>query len=251
MTDLADLAQQTAALVGKASKIALEYQTTVTRNLKKDGSVVTQADQDIQNYLQAELDKIVPGAGFWGEESGFAPATDQGLWVLDPIDGTTNYSCQQPIWGITLGFIHQGVIQFGIINLPGLNESYIGIRGQGATLNGNTIPQIPPGDIQPFDLVSHGESTAKLQFSSPGKMRHIGAFCVEAAFVATQRMRALTTGSINIYDCAGGIAICREVGAEVCHISGDPLVEADWLDGSKGKPLYIGPKKSNFPFSNL
>ncbi len=248
MQDLVDLAQKSSLLTAKAAQMAIQFQTEITRKIKKDGSVVTEADQEIQDYLQIELDKVIPGAGFWGEESGFAPATENGLWVLDPIDGTTNYSFGQPIWGITLGYIQDNKIQFGIIELPSLGETLIGINGFGATLNGKKLNNIPAGEIVPHHLISHGESTAKMQFTSPGKMRHIGAFCVEAAFVATQRLRALTTGSINIYDCAGGIVICRELGAEIRHLNGELVDESKWLQGAKGEPFYIGPKNSNFQF---
>lgn len=216
--------------------------------LKPDGSIVTRADTEIQEFFETELKPLVPGAAFWGEEGKFQTQTDNGLWVLDPVDGTSNFAFGQPIWGITLGFIHQNVIRFGIIYLPDLNMTLIGVKGQGATLNGTNLPAIPPGDILGHQLVSHGESTAKLQHVSPGKMRHIGAFCVEAAFVATQSVRALTTGNISLYDCAGGIAICRELGADVRMITGEPFDEAQVAKTGRSKPFYIGPANSNFPF---
>ena len=228
--------------------MAQDGRPKVQANLKPDGSIVTNLDREIETFLRKELLDLVPNAGFWGEEFGFSPQTDQGLWLLDPIDGTSNFRFGQPLWGVTLGYAHQGVLQFGATILPDLNLLLTATKGGGAFLNGEPLPPIAPGEILSHELVSNGDSKAALQTLSPGKMRHIGAFCVEILFVCTQSCRALTTGNINLYDCAGGIVAARELGAEIRHIDGRPFNEADWMTGHRADPFYIGPANSNFPF---
>ncbi|MCU0317014.1 MAG: inositol monophosphatase family protein [Fimbriimonadaceae bacterium] len=236
--------------VEKAAHHAVSLQQGIGGELKADGSIVTQADREVETMLKEAFLGLTPGAGFWGEEFGFTPPTDAGFWVVDPIDGTSNYAHGQALWGVTAGYLRDGILEQGIIYMPRLNMMLCAERGGGATLNGKPMSPIPPGEIQPQQLVGHGDATLPAISDCPGKMRHLGAFVIEAAYVATQSLRAMTAGRVKLYDAAGGILICRELGAEIRELSGADWREADWQKESRCNPLYIGPRESNFPYGN-
>lgn len=247
MGDWEALLKETEALTRHASQIALQARTRLVPELKPDGSIVTNGDREVETFLREELLKLTPGAGFWGEEFGFSPPTDQGFWLLDPIDGTSNYRFGQPLWGVTVGFMHGGRLRVGCLDMPDLDCFLSAAEGQGATRNGVVLPPIPPGPIRDEELFGHTD-LRKLLPKTPGKVRHLGAFVVEAAFVALQSMRAMTAGRVKLYDAAGGIVILRELNADLRHYDGVEFDEAKWCEPKTCDPFMLGPRDSNFPF---
>ncbi len=244
-----DLLRETEAAVRHAAGIAQEARGRLRAELKHDGSIVTNADKEIETFLRGEFSKLTPGAGFWGEEFGYSPPTDAGFWLVDPIDGTSNFRFGQPLWGITVGYVQNKQLRIGCIVLPDLGWVLTAAEGHGAELNGKRLPTIPPGPIRPEELIGHTDlNRAPKVF--PGKTRHLGAFVAEAAFVAKQSMRAMTAGRVMLYDAAGGIIICRELGADIRHFNGIEFDESQWCEPKKCSPFLIGPRDSNFPFES-
>lgn len=235
-------------LIREAGRLAVETRSAMCREIKPDGSIVTTADRNVETFLRHELASLTPGASFWGEEFGYEPPAPGGFWVLDPIDGTSNFAYGQPLWGVTAGYLVDGKIVLGAIDLPELGWTLTATKGGGATLNGAPLPEIPAGPIAATDLLGIGDSAMAVVPNFPGKMRHIGSFVIEAAFVARQNLRAMATARVKLYDAAAGILICRELGAEVREISGADWNEAEWQQPIPCRPLYVGPKGSNFPF---
>ncbi|MFM9872755.1 MAG: inositol monophosphatase family protein [Fimbriimonadaceae bacterium] len=251
MANTKTITEATIPLIQQAATIAHQLRQELQIDQKKDSSLVTNVDRAIEQFLKPELLALTPGAGFYGEEFGHTPPTDAGYWVVDPVDGTSNFAYGQPLWGITAAYLKDGKIITGIILLPDLNELYTATVGEGAFLNGNPLPQIPEGDITDSQLLGNTDSRVQYLPLTPGKLRHIGSFVVESTFVATQRYRALITGNICLYDCAAGILINRELGAEIRYLTGETFNEANHLTTTQIPPFYIGPKNSNFPFDGL
>jgi fructose-1,6-bisphosphatase/inositol monophosphatase family enzyme len=251
VSNYANITKATVPLLQQAAEIAQSQRKTMTVDQKADASLVTTVDRAIEQFLKPLLLDLTPGAGFYGEEYGYTAPTDQGYWVLDPVDGTSNFAFHQPLWGITAAFIHQGRIQSGVIYLPDLNELFHATAGAGAFLNNQELAPIPAGIIAKTQLMGNTDSNLNGFGYTPGKMRHIGSFVVESTFVATQRFRALITGSIRLYDCAAGILINRELGADVKYLNGEDFIEANHLANDSCPPFYIGPKESNFPFKSF
>lgn len=246
---LSSLTLEFESLVTAAGKLAISTRDTMTSELKPDGSIVTNADRLVEEFLRKELVKIVPGATFWGEEYGFEEPSEAGFWLIDPIDGTSNYRYGLPLWGVTVGFMKGGVLEMGCIELPDAGWTLTAERNQGAYLNRVPMSPIPPGDIRSEELMGRGEST-HMQKTWPGKMRHLGSFVGEAALVAKQSMRAMVSSRAKLYDAAGGAIICRELGADLRELDGRPWNEAEWQKVERMRPFYIGPKDSNFPFES-
>lgn len=238
-------------LLREAAAIAVELRRGLLVEQKKDSSLVTNVDRAIEQFLKPRLLEMTPGAGFFGEEYGHTAGTEAGYWVVDPVDGTSNFAFGQPLWGITAAFLRNGVIESGAIFLPELGEMYLASLGGGAFLNGERLADIPGGAIAETELLGNTDSQIHFLGQTPGKMRHIGSFVVESAFVATQRYRALMTGSIRLYDCAAGILLCREAGAEVRYLTGEVFDESRHMGVEPCDPFYMGPRESNFPFGEL
>lgn len=251
MANTKTISEAIVPLIKQAATIADNLRQELQVEQKKDASLVTNVDRAIEQFLKPELLALTPGAGFYGEEFGHTPPTDAGYWVVDPVDGTSNFAYGQPLWGITVAYLKDGKIQCGAIYLPDLNELYTASLGEGAFINGNPLPQIPEGEISPSQLLGNTDSNVQYLSQTPGKLRHIGSFVVESTFVATQRYRALITGNICLYDCAAGILINRELGADIRYLNGEPFDESSHLTTTQIPPYYIGPKNSNFPFGFL
>ena len=235
-------------LTRQAATIAVAARENLNVRVKSDGSLVTDGDKRVEEWLLPRLVALTPGAGMWGEEGTYAPVTESGFWVLDPIDGTSNYCYGQPLWGVTAAFMRHGKLVAGTIVMPELNIAMLAVQGGGVFVNGRELPPIPAGGISPVQLVGHGSTNHISRYADIGKARHLGAFVVEGFYVAAQMMRAMTTNRVKLYDAAAGILAVRELGGLVCHLDGSEFFESKWTEDVRCSPLFIGPIGSNFPF---
>ncbi len=209
----------------EAGKIAKHTRESLSSELKPDGSIVTNADRAVETWLRTELPAFQPETGFWGEEFGFEDPGPEGLWVVDPIDGTSNFNFGSPLWGVSIALVKGNDSLLGAVYLPDLDEMYLGEKGKGSFMNSAPIPQIRPGRIQPQELVSYGDNLAKKfpTIEVPGKMRLSGSFVVEGTFVAIQRLRGLVGFRERLYDVAACVVIAKEAGAEIRYIDESPF----------------------------
>ena len=236
-------------IVREAGRIAQKAREELVRELKPDGSVVTNGDRLVEEFLRRELPRLVLDAGIWGEEFGYETEGPGGLWTVDPVDGTTNYAFRSPIWGVTVGLVKGAEFAVGAVFLPDLGEMYLASLGHGATLNGQPMKPIPPGPVEPFQTVSYGETLMRRYPGVvwPGKMRCTGAFVVEAMFTATQRYRGMIGIREKLYDVAGSVCIARELDADVRNADGTPLNMAELKENRPiAGPWLIFPKGSGF-----
>lgn len=223
------------SLLREAGALALLCRAELEVHKKPDGSLVTNADQEVEKLFRARIDEITPGAMVWGEEFGYARDEGQGLWVVDPVDGTSNFAFGSPLWGVTAAYLKDGELQAGGIFLPELNEMYLASKEGGATLNGEPISAIPPGEIEREELVSCSQYVIKAYREArwPGKWRCSGSFVVDGSFVATQRFRGLIGYREKLYDIGAVLMICSELGAEIRYADGEAMDLADLLENKE------------------
>lgn len=208
---------------------------------KEDGSLVTEADREVEQFLRNELKHLAEGATFWGEEYGYQEPGSGGLWLLDPIDGTSNYAYGQPLWGVTVALAQEGTLVAGVVALPALGWSFRALRGHGAWCNGERMAQIPAGCVKPNELVGRSDERHDPFTPLPGKRRHFGSFVVESMFVALGMFRAMTSTRVKLYDAAGSLVVLREVGIEVRMKSGEGFDESQWLRDVRCDPFVMAP----------
>ncbi len=231
------------SLALRMRKAGLEIET------KPDGSIVTAADRGVEALLREQLPELYPDTNVWGEELGFDVEGDGGLWLVDPIDGTSNFAYGGPLWGVSVALMREGVLELGAVVLPELGETYLAERGRGAFMNGQALAPIPPGEIRPTELVSYGDWMIRSFPSAtwPGKMRLSGAFVVDGTFTIRQRFRGLIGYREKLYDIAACLLMAQELGADIRYADGEPMVLTDLVvDRKIERPWLLFPAESGF-----
>jgi len=193
-------------------------------SLKGPGDYVSQADRKAEEIIYNELLKARPGYSFLMEESGTVKGSDdQHRWIIDPLDGTTNFLHGIPIFAISIALERQGVLVAGLIYNPAMDELYTAERGGGAFLNdrrlrvaarrnlndaviGTGIPHLGRGD--------HGHYLVELRnvMGEVSGIRRMGAAALDLAYVAAGRLDGFWEDALHPWDMAAGILIIREAG---------------------------------------
>ena len=206
-------------------------------SLKGPANFVTKADKRAEEMLYEDLAKARPGYGFIGEEGGTREGDDKThTWIVDPLDGTTNFLHGIPHFAISIGLQREGVIIAGVIYNPANDELYTAERGKGAFLNDTRLrvagrrqlsdcviacglPHIGRGDHNLARL----EMTA-IQNKVAG-LRRFGAASLDMAFVAAGRLDGYWERNLQPWDIAAGQIMVREAGGTISGIGGsdDPL----------------------------
>jgi myo-inositol-1(or 4)-monophosphatase len=145
-----DDAESAMQIARQAAALALEFfnrrDELIAETKKSPHDLVSEADAKVEEFIKNTLAKTFPQDGFLGEESG--GQIDHSTWIVDPIDGTTNFLSGLPMWGVSLGLVVDGDPKVGIIILPALGLEYLAIKGHGATCNGKKISVSDNRDIE-------------------------------------------------------------------------------------------------------
>ncbi len=124
----------------RAGQLALHYQQQgVTAEIKEDESPVTVADRECEKLIVGILTAAFPQDGIMGEEGAGLDATSGRRWIIDPVDGTRDFSRGSPLWSVLIGLEQAGEVVVGVVNIPGWNQEYYATRGGGAFCNGRRI----------------------------------------------------------------------------------------------------------------
>ena len=220
-------------IVREASKLMT---TNFTINQKgNESNLVTSADVNVQHYLEKHLPELIPGSTFLGEEEGERVQESEYIWVVDPIDGTSNFIRGLGASAISVGLIKNGVPYLGVIFEPYKNEMYWAQRGKGAFLNGRPI-HVSNRDFKHGVLCTaaslYNKDLAEPCFNIMQKVyyqaddfRRFGTAAVELAYLAAGRVELYFEMRLFPWDMAAGIVIIEEAGGvvEVLHENGLPL----------------------------
>ena len=182
---------------------------------------VSEADREVEKMIQRRLKTLFPEDGFFGEESGLQEQNSEGLWVVDPIDGTSCFLRGMSSWCVSIAFVVKNEIEIGLIYAPCTDELFAVQRGFGASLNGR--PMKPSKATSLADgIVALGyspkssiEATQKAfahLFENGGVYHDIGSGALMTAYVAAGRYIGYYEFQINSWDCLAGIAMVRETG---------------------------------------
>jgi len=228
-------------IIDAVKKIANEELThrfaNVTRTQKQDGSFLTEADLAVQTRIQLLLQEKYPEITFLGEEMSAeqqqsALENIQGVWILDPLDGTSNFAAGIPYYALSLAYIKQGKIKWGMVYDPERDECFTAAHGEGAQLNG--IPLL----IQEADI-SIDKTTAVIDFkrlnvelavhiaTQPpySSQRSFGGVALDWCWLAAGRFHLYLHGQQNIWDYAAGHLIFNEVGGHSCTLQNEPVFD--------------------------
>lgn len=219
---------QVEVVVQEAGTLLLNwFQRGLERSYKKDGSFATQADLESERFLVEKLKKIVPGAGFFAEESGKV-AGNEYCWVIDPLDGTTNFAQGLPYFCISVALTQQNEPILGVIFQPVLKELFSALKGQGAFLNGQHITVSSPQRLdQSFAVVAfpyqRDEETVQKLLSVAHRayaFRKCGAAALDQAYCAAGRFDLTLFSGLSWWDVAAGMLLIQEAGGLVQQFDG-------------------------------
>ncbi|PKQ11157.1 MAG: inositol monophosphatase [Alphaproteobacteria bacterium HGW-Alphaproteobacteria-1] len=196
-------------------------------SMKGAGDFVSRADIAAEKIIKSELTSARPNYGWAAEEGGEEPGTDPTRrWIVDPLDGTTNFLHGLPHWAISIALEHKGEVVSGVIYDPIKDEAFIAEKGTGAWLNetrlrvsGRTkmIEAIFATGL-PFggrsDLPETLQDLARLLPACAG-VRRWGSAALDMAYVAAGRYDGFWERRLNAWDLAAGVIIAREAGALV------------------------------------
>ncbi len=201
-------------------------------SLKGPGNFVTAADRKAEETLRAELAKARPGYGFLGEEGGKHEGSDgTHTWIVDPLDGTTNFLHGIPQFAISIGLERSGAIVAGVIYNPITDELFVAERGKGAFLNDRRLrvaarkllaelgDRLRPAASRPRRSRSWLRELGAVQDKVAG-LRRFGSAALDLAFVAAGRIDGYWERNLSPWDMAAGIVIVREAGGFVTDLEG-------------------------------
>lgn len=237
------------SIVTEAAHLALQLHGRSPVEVKPDNTLVTAADRQLEIFLRQKLAPLAPEYSFLGEEGGLSGDPEAPAWVIDPIDGTTNFVRGIPLWCVSVGLVHKGRSILGAVAVPTQGELYWGVEGGGAWLQGldagSEIHRLQTPDrvaVVQEDLIAYNTTVEKkVDFSAIDYCaRNFGSVAYHMLALARGSLVAAIATSHKIYDIAGGMAICREAGCEACYLDGTPWSAEVTMNKSR-TPLLVAP----------
>ncbi len=207
----------------------VEYKTSAS-------DLVTAVDKEVEQAVVQAILRQYPDHGILGEESTFQgdPKQFDTLWIIDPIDGTTNFVHQQINFSVSIAVYHRGQGLIGVVYDPSRDEMFYAVKGQGAWLNGRPLRldrQVKLEEALLCTSVFWNKRAEQMGIDQivkrlAGKvrgMRLLGSAALEMAYVAAGRLDGYISLSLNPWDFCAGRLIVEEAGGMVTNMSGDPL----------------------------
>lgn len=222
-----------------AQEVLMPRFNKVTADLKRDGSLVTEADVLMQKTLANQLQNHWPTIGFLGEEmspeqqASRLKESAKGLWILDPLDGTINFASGVPNFAVSLALIDGEGVQTGIIYDPCRDELFSAERGKGAQLNGRAMrtSQQPRAlnecvaeiDLKRLDEALRVRLVREMPFRS---QRNFGSGALDWAWLADGRYQLYLHGGQKLWDYVAGSLIVAEAGGCSTALDQQPVYNA-------------------------
>lgn len=229
--------------VKESGAIVLSYfNTALEKHNKVDGSYATDADVASEQYLLKALAKIMPEAGFYAEESGVSNPSKY-MWVIDPLDGTTNFAQGIPYFCVSVALTCDDERVLGVIFQPCTGELFSAVKGLGATLNGKTIRVSNQQDFSKAVIGCSLMHTVNERFYNMitelepkiYSVRIMGASALDMAYCAAGRFEGVFFGELCWWDIAAGSLIIEEAG-------GKSATRAQGALTNEARSLIAGPE---------
>lgn len=220
----ASLASEVRALSRRWFRHPLQVDT------KADESPVTIADREVEAALRRRIAARFPAHGILGEELGRSHVDAEYVWSLDPIDGTRSFITGQPLWGTLIALLHRGTPVLGVIDMPVLDERWIGIAGKPTRLNGaicRTSERRRLADASLYstspDLFRDMDSAAFERLSRAVHMRRFGGDCYSYALLSSGHLDLVLETGLQPYDYLALTPVIEGAGGTITDWSGRPL----------------------------
>ena len=218
-------------MLAAARPLAQQYfRTPITVERKSDQSPVTLADRAIETAMKEILQRACPTHSILGEEFGRYEGDARYLWVLDPIDGTKSFISGVPLFGTLIALLEDGVPVMGVIDMPLLRETWIGLRGENTRLNGIPCRAAPSRSLSEATLFATSPdqftSTEYACFEHLGqacRARRFGGDCYSYGLLASGHVDVIMEAELQPYDYLALIPIVEGAGGVITDWTGAPL----------------------------
>jgi myo-inositol-1(or 4)-monophosphatase len=200
---------------------------------KGDIDLVTEADLAAERLIVAAIQTHHPRHAILAEESGAGEQTSEWKWIVDPLDGTTNYAHGYPCFCVSVALEHAGQIVIGVIYDPIRDETFAAERGEGATLNGRRVRVSNVSDLNrallctgfPYDVREHSDFARHFYnfIMQAQAVRRDGSAALDLAYVACGRFDGFWEEGLRPWDVAAGVLLVEEAGGRVSHYDGSPF----------------------------
>jgi myo-inositol-1(or 4)-monophosphatase len=233
---LLNFAIQTARDAGRV--LAERFGRSIQITNKGELDLVTESDLASERLIIDRIKSHYPRHGILAEESGASQPSDREaksdwLWIIDPLDGTTNYAHGYPCFCVSIGLQHKGRLELGVVYDPMRDEVFSAERGQGAALNGRRIQVSTTRALAsallctgfPYDVRERSEFArhfANFIMAAQG-VRRDGAAALDLAYVAAGRFDGFWEEGLKPWDVAAGVLLIEEAGGRVSTYSGAPF----------------------------
>jgi myo-inositol-1(or 4)-monophosphatase len=219
-------------------------------SIKGPGDFVSAADRRAEQVIRDELRRYRPDFGMLLEESGEEPGRAKSRWIVDPLDGTTNFLHAVPHWSISIALEQHGDVTAAVVYDPVKNELFAAEKGNGAYLNERRLRVSRRNDMR-LALIGcglpvqdwKGRKTFPRQMERVadecGGLRRLGTCSLDLAYVAAGRQDGFWEFGAKPWDIAGGILLVREAGGRVGRLEGDDDLLAEGTLVAGNPEIYL------------
>ncbi|MCP5142041.1 MAG: inositol monophosphatase [Gammaproteobacteria bacterium] len=237
---LLNIAVSAARAAGRIIMRSADRIDSLTINTKQRNDFVSEVDVQAEQAIIQTIHKAYPAHGILGEESGTQNDDADVVWVIDPLDGTTNYLRGFPHYAVSIAAKVKGKLSHAVVYDPSREEMFVGSRGAGARLNDRRLRVTPRTGIDdallgtgfPFRNEQHlDEYLAMFKdiYTRCSEMRRAGCAALDLAYVAAGRLDGFWEIGLKQWDWAGGALLVREAGGMVGDFTGG---EGYWRSGN-------------------
>lgn len=236
MQTFLEVAKNSARRAGQHIQLACKQVSQLEIEQKGRYDYVSRVDRESEQIIQQCIHAEFPDHGFLGEEFGRQSLKKSAFqWVVDPLDGTTNFLRSIPHYAISIALLHDNAIQLGVVYDPVKDELFHATKNGGAFLNGKALavsclPSIQGGLFatgipfggEPFaHLPAFTKTMQGLLSEQTSGIRRLGSAALDLAYVAAGRYDGYWEASLKLWDIAAGILLVTEAGGVVSDLSGD------------------------------
>lgn len=200
-------------------------------HFKDKHEIVTTEDYRAEKIILKHIKQNYPEHSILSEEGGGEKKKSDYLWVVDPLDGTTNYSMGNPLYAVSIALFEKKEVILGVVYAPYMKELYVAEEGKGAYLNGKRIKVSTLSSVGKSMLTychGHRPNDRKRAIEIYGRLKHdgrdirqLGAASIELGFVADGRTETIVIPGAHSWDVGSGVLLVREAGGKVTDFKGN------------------------------
>ena len=232
---MVSVAIEAAKEAGKFLKLNVGKVRDIRQKSGQEKNLVTEIDKRSEEIIIERIKRHFPGHGILAEESGAEAGVKSGYrWIIDPLDGTTNFTHGFPVFCVSIGVEHKGEIIAGVIYDPNFDELFVAEKGKGASLNGRKISVSKVANLGsallvtgfPYNIVENPNHAVEhfVKFLMKAQaVRRMGSAAIDLAYVAAGRYEGFWEVALNPWDVAAGSLLVQEAGGKLSKFDGTPF----------------------------